>query len=142
MAGPKGYVYVDEFKVDEVFDKKYKSSAKLKKAMTTAAEKAIDASPKLTTTPPKKGEDVPQFYLTGTLSKLTKEEEGKKEIVRAKVSLVLGTYPDKSMFGFPSGGAKVPASKRIDDDVEDVAAGAVAGVVADKVVAELAKRVP
>jgi hypothetical protein len=46
------------------------------------------------------------------------------------------------MFGFPSGGAKVPASKRIDDDVEDVAAGAVAGVVADKVVPELAGRVP
>jgi hypothetical protein len=142
MAGPKGYVYVDEFGIDEVFDKKYKSSASLKKAMTKAAEKAIDGSPKLTTTPPKKGEDVPQFYLTGTLTKLTKEEEGKKEIIRAKVSMVLGTWPDKSMFGFPSGGAKVPASKRIDDDVEDVAAGAVEGVIKDKVLAELVKRVP
>src|SRR5262245_12936653 len=107
MAGEKAYVKVDEFAVDDVFDKKYKASSALKKAMTTAAENAVDSSSKLTTTPPKKGSNAPQFYLTGTLSKLTKEPRGKKELLEAKITMVVGTWPDKSMFAFPNGGAEV-----------------------------------
>src|SRR5206468_7298666 len=87
----KTYVCVDSITVKDTFDSKYKST--LPKRVTAAFEKAIDRSSKLTTKPPsdKKAEG---FYLTGTLS-LKKTDQG----VEAKLSMVLATWPKKSIFG-------------------------------------------
>jgi len=144
MADPKAYVMVDNFDVDNVFDKAYKTSSKLKKAMKTAAEKAIDSSPKLTTTAPKPENKLPQFYVSGTLSKLTQEDGGKHGRLRAKVEMVLGTWPDKSILGRPHGGAPMDISnpKKIDDDVEYLAAFVVKDLIVKQVIDAMVKKLP
>ena len=144
MAGFKAYVMVDDFDVTDVFDKSYKNNSKLKKAMKAAAEKAIDSSPKLTTTPPKPENKLPQFYLTGTLSKLTLEEGKKNSVLKGKVEMVLGTYPDKSLFGFPTGSAPLDVfnMKKIDNDVEELAVAIVKDTVEKKVVAAIVAKLP
>src|SRR5689334_18520690 len=98
MATPKKYVFVANFAVKDVFDNKYKTT--LPKIMKAAAEKAVNASSKLTTKPPadKKEEG---FYLDGSLASLTKSENGSIDL-EAKIMLTLATWPKKAMFAFPS----------------------------------------
>nr|MBP9088602.1 HEAT repeat domain-containing protein [Kofleriaceae bacterium] len=50
------------------------------------------------------------FYLDGTLIELTTKEKGSSTIVSCKVSMLIATLPDKSMFGFLNGSASVDAS--------------------------------
>ncbi len=57
------------------------------------------------------------FYLDGTLVELTTKEKGSSTIVSCKVSMLIASFPDKSMFGFLNGGATVQASA----DPSDVA---------------------
>src|SRR3954463_4035245 len=118
MANPKKYVCVTNFGVKDAFDNKYKST--LPKVMKSVAEKAVNASSKLTIKPPadKKEEG---FYLDGNLSSLTKTENGAIS-VKAKIMMTLATWPKKSMFAFPSAEGKVDGSneKRLDRDVEDL----------------------
>ena len=85
MSNEKTYVKVDEFGVAV---KEYKNNSKIKKAMQAAAGKAIDKSQKLTTEAPKGGgkpskddKKTPAFYLSGSLSKLTRKTVGKKEFL-------------------------------------------------------------
>jgi hypothetical protein len=76
------------------------------------------------------------FYLDGTLTDMTIKEKGAATIVSCKVSMLLATLPDKSMFGFLNGGASVEASK----DPADIASARTDCV--DAVVEELvAKKV-
>jgi hypothetical protein len=110
----KTYVCVDTISIKDTFDSKYKST--LPKRIGTAFEKAIDRSSKLTTKPPsdKKAEG---FYLTGTLS-LKKTDKG----VEAKLSMVLATWPKKSMFGAANREASTEVSNpdKIDKDVDAI----------------------
>src|SRR5437868_6815742 len=104
MANAKKYVCVATFGVKEAFDNKYKST--LPKVMKAAAEKAINASSKLTTKPPAdKTEE--GFYVDGNLNSLTKTDNGKAIRLQAKVIAQLATWPKKSMFGFPNAGTKL-----------------------------------
>lgn len=57
------------------------------------------------------------FYLDGTLIEMTTKEKGSSTIVSCKVSMLIATFPDKSMFGFLNGSASVQASA----DPSDVA---------------------
>jgi hypothetical protein len=111
MAG-KTYVCVAPIKVTAVFDSKYKSP--LAKRMTAAFEKAIKSSSKLTTKPPadKKAEG---FYLTGSLS-LKKTDKG----IEAKLSMVLATWPKKSMFAMPNFEASTEVANPDKKDVDAV----------------------
>src|SRR5262249_61017645 len=106
----KTYVEVDTIAIKEVFDGKYKST--LPKRMTPAIEKAIDRSSKLTTKPPadKKAEG---FYLTGSLS-LKQTDKG----IEAKLSMVLATWPKKSIFGSASSAASTEVANPDKSDRE------------------------
>jgi len=138
MAKPKKYVCVSNFGVKDAFDNKYKSS--LPKVMKAAAEKAINASSKLTTKPPAdKTEE--GFYVDGNLNSLTKTENGKMIGLQAKVMAQLATWPKKSMFAFPSAGAKIDGAdeKKMDRDVEDLVTSLIEGVM-ETAIKELEKR--
>ncbi len=50
------------------------------------------------------------YYVDGTLTELTATPRGAAVIVECKVSMLIATFPEKSMFGFLKGGAKVQAS--------------------------------
>src|SRR5215471_6731948 len=93
----KMYVNVDPIAIKDTFDNKYKSS--LQKRITAAFEKAIDRSSKLTTKPPA-DKTAEGLYLTGTLS-LKQTDKG----VEAKLSMVLATWPKKSIFATTSSAA-------------------------------------
>lgn len=47
------------------------------------------------------------FYVDGTLTRLSAQSSGSRTVVSCQVSLLLATYPEKSMFGFLKGGARV-----------------------------------
>jgi hypothetical protein len=110
----KTYVSVDPITIKETFDGKYKST--LPKRMTAAFEKAIDRSSKLTTKPPadKKAEG---FCLTGSLS-LKQIDKG----IEAKLSMVLATWPKKSIFGSASSEASTEVANpdKVDREVDAV----------------------
>jgi hypothetical protein len=50
------------------------------------------------------------YHVSGTLTELTETTRGSQTIIACKVSMILATYPEKSMFGFADGGAQVQAS--------------------------------
>ena len=129
----KTYVNVDTIAIKDSFDAKYKSS--LPKRIGTAFEKAIDRSSKLTTKEPsdKKAEGL---YLTGSLS-LKRTDKG----VSAKLSMVLATWPKKSMFGTANSEAstEVGNPNKIDKDV-DAVIDALLDDLQSKVVKEFEKR--
>ena len=110
----KMYVNVDPISFKDTFDDKYKSS--LPKRITAAFEKAIDRSSKLTTKPPadKKAEG---FYLTGSLS-VKKTDKG----IEAKLSMVLATWPKKSIFGSANSEASTEVANpdKVDREVDAV----------------------
>ena|ERR1043166_6920877 len=138
MGNAKKYVCVANFGVKEAFDNKYKSS--LPKVMKAAAEKAINASSKLTTKPPadKKEEG---FYLDGSLSSLSKTASGNAINLEAKIMAALATWPKKAMFAFPSAESELQGAdqKKLDRDVEDLIKGLMDGVM-ETAIKELEKR--
>jgi dipeptidyl aminopeptidase/acylaminoacyl peptidase len=50
------------------------------------------------------------FYVDGTLTELVVKEQGSSATVSCKVSMLIASFPEKSMFGFLNGGASVTAS--------------------------------
>ena len=50
------------------------------------------------------------FFVDGTLTELKVDASGSSAKVSCKVSMLLASYPEKSMFGFLNGGAAVQAS--------------------------------
>jgi hypothetical protein len=117
VANTKNYVYVANFGVKDAFDNKYKST--LPKVMKSLAEKMVNGSSKLTTKPPadKKEEG---FYLDGSLTSLSKTENGAIGL-KAKIMMTLATWPKKSMFAFPSAEGSVESDeKRLDRDVGEL----------------------
>ncbi len=77
------------------------------------------------------------FHVHGTLTELTSIPGGGGMQVSCKVSMLLATYPDKSMFGFLNGGAQVQTGKS-DRDVrfakEDCVAAVVEDLIARKII--------
>jgi len=139
MADEKTYVKVASFGVTKPFDSKY--AASLPKIMLKVAESAIDKSRKLCTTP-SPDKKAQAFYLDGNLTSLEKSTKGAETLISAEITLQLADWPKKSMFGFASGKAKLPAGnpKKLDDDVEYLVKDLVKSVMADKVIKEFEKR--
>jgi hypothetical protein len=54
-----------------------------------------------------KAKKVTAFHVDGTLNEVTVDGTGGGATVSCKVSMLLATYPEKSMFGFLKGGAQV-----------------------------------
>ena len=77
------------------------------------------------------------FYVDGTLNELKVSTSGNSATVTCKISMLLASYPDKSVFGFLNGGAKVQGSaspKDIELSGEDCVAAVVEDLIAKKIV--------
>lgn len=86
---------------------------------------------------------VSAFYVDGTLKELSESRRGSTTIVACKVSMLIATYPDKSMFGFLNGGAKVQASSSERDigfAKEDCVAAVVEDLVGKKIIPTIQAR--
>jgi len=84
----------------------------------------------------KKG--VAGFYVDGTLNELAVKQAGASSAtVSCKISMLLASFPDKSVFGFLNGGASVQSSGRTTDLAlarEDCASAVVEDLIAKKIV--------
>lgn len=77
------------------------------------------------------------FYVDGTLNTVAVTTSGSSSAVSCKVSMLLASFPDKSVFGFLSGGANVQASASPKDIVmasEDCVSAVVEDLIAKKIV--------
>ncbi len=72
------------------------------------------------------------FYLDGTLIEMTTKEKGSSTLVSCKVSMLIATLPEKSMFGFLNGSATVDASTD-PSDIADAKKDCIDAVVEDLV---------
>jgi HEAT repeats len=75
------------------------------------------------------------FYVDGTVKELKVKEAGSSATVSCKISMLLASYPDKSIFGLLNGGASVQASP---NDLtlarEDCVSAVVEDLIAKKIV--------
>ncbi len=81
--------------------------------------------------------NVAGFYVDGTLNTLTVKESGSTSTVSCKISMLLASYPDKSVFGFLNGGASVQASTSPKEEAlaqEDCVTAVVEDLIAKKIV--------
>jgi hypothetical protein len=79
---------------------------------------------------------VTAFYLDGTLTTLTVSKGGNPQ-VSCNVSMLLATYPQKSMFGFMKGGAAVETGgPATDKAIQQAAKDCVEAVVEDMVLTQ------
>ena len=77
------------------------------------------------------------FYVDGTLNELKVTTSGSTATVSCKISMLLASFPDKSVFGFLNGGAKVQGSASPGDVAlagEDCVAAVVEDLIAKKIV--------
>jgi hypothetical protein len=136
MAEEK-YVCIDKFVVTKIFDQAYKSKAL--DFMRKTATKMVDKSRKLTTKTKNKKEK--GFYLGGSL-KLLKGDKGGKILLVGEAKMQMATWPEKSMFAFPSGKAMVEIlnEAKIERDMEDLLYALFRSLVEEKAVKEFEKR--
>jgi hypothetical protein len=70
------------------------------------------------------------FYIDGSLASLTVSRTPRPHVACA-ISLMLGTYPEKSLFGFMRGGAEVYAASATDTALAEATSDCVAAVLDD-----------
>lgn len=84
------------------------------------------------------------FYVDGTLNELKIDKSGSSAKVSCKISMLLASYPDKSVFGFLNGGAAVQSSSS-DRDIalarEDCVTAVVEDLIAKKIVPTIKAKV-
>lgn len=76
------------------------------------------------------------FYVDGNIQDLAVAEKGSAVLVSCKISMLIATYPGKSIFGFLEGGAKVQGSntaKDIELSKQDCVTAVVEDLVAKKI---------
>lgn len=87
--------------------------------------------------------NVNAFHVDGTLNRLDVRTSGGTATVSCQVSMLLATYPEKSMFGFLKGGAQVQSGTS-DRDVryarEDCVAAVVEDLIARKIIPTIEAR--
>lgn len=86
---------------------------------------------------------VKAFHVDGTINELTATPAGSSTTVSCKVSMLIATYPDKSMFGFLKGGAQVRASssaKEVEYAKEDCVAAVMEDLVSRKIIPTIQSR--
>ncbi|WP_199350954.1 HEAT repeat domain-containing protein [Haliangium ochraceum] len=85
------------------------------------------------------------YHVDGTLVALESESKGGATLVSCKVSMLIATYPEKSMFGFLDGGARVQAgssSRDIQYAQEDCVSAVVEDLVTRKIIPVIQQRHP
>lgn len=83
------------------------------------------------------------YHIDGTIVSLTEKKSGSSTLVECKVSMLLATWPEKSMFGFLDGGAKVQASNSAQDikyAKEDCVVAVVEDLIAKKIIPTIKTR--
>jgi hypothetical protein len=85
------------------------------------------------------------YYVDGTLTKVDVDQNGSSSLVGCNVSMLIASYPDKSMFGFLKGSAKVQAGSS-DTDIgyakEDCVGAVVEDLVRRKIIPTIKQRSP
>lgn len=84
-----------------------------------------------------KSKSMKAFHVGGTITELKEIPGGSQTTISCKVSMILATYPSKSMFGFASGGAQVSASsnaRELKFAKEDCVAAVVESLVGQNIV--------
>jgi len=77
------------------------------------------------------------FYVDGTLNELKITTAGSSTTVSCKISMLLASFPDKSVFGFLNGGAKVQGGSSAKDialSSDDCVSAVVESLIATKIV--------
>jgi len=120
--------------------------AKLRAMMGKIATKTLGKVPSLPTTWPGGGvptasalsqKGVMGFYIDGTLNELKVTTSGSTATISCKVNMLLADFPNKSIFGFLNGGAKVQGSSSPKDIAlasEDCVSAVVEDLIAKKIV--------
>jgi HEAT repeat protein len=130
------------------------NDAKLRTVMNTTAGKTLNkvASSMATTWAgggvPTKSQlaqkNTQGFYVDGTLNELKIDKAGNSSKVSCKISMLLASFPDKSVFGFLNGNAAVTASAS-DRDIalagEDCVTAVVEDLIAKKIVPTIKAKV-
>ena len=138
-----GSVYVDIGPMSA----KAEPAAKLKALMKRITEKTFGSKAKMMMiawptgkSPSRKDLDAKKvggYHVDGTLTEVVVKEKGSAATVSCKVSMLIATFPEKSVFGFLNGGASVTASsdpKDIALATEDCLAAVVEDLVAKKII--------
>jgi hypothetical protein len=89
------------------------------------------------------GRNANAFHVDGTLTALTVSARGRSSEVACKVSMLIATFPQKSMFGFLNGGARVTTGSSSRDQAfgkQDCVAAVVEDLVHRKVIPTLESR--
>jgi hypothetical protein len=85
------------------------------------------------------------YHVDGTLTQLSVAKQGSSTVVSCKVSMLIATFPEKSMFGFLKGGASVQAGMS-ERDVgfaqEDCVVAVVEDLVKRKIIPTIQQRTP
>jgi len=84
------------------------------------------------------------FFVDGTLNELKVQTSGNTATISCKISMLLASFPDKSIFGMLTGGAKVQGSasqKDIDLAGEDCVTAVVEDLIAKKIVPTINSKV-
>lgn len=84
------------------------------------------------------------FYVDGTLNEVKITTSGNTATISCKVSMLLASFPDKSVFGFLNGGAKVQGStsqRDIDLGSEDCVSAVIEDLIAKKIVPTIKSKV-
>jgi len=83
------------------------------------------------------------FHVDGTINELVATPSGSSTTVSCKVSMLIASYPEKSMFGFLKGGAQVRSSssaKEVQYAKEDCVAAVMEDLVARKIIPTIKSR--
>ena len=86
---------------------------------------------------------VKAFHVDGTLNELSEQTSGSSTTVTCKVSMLIASYPEKSMFGFLKGGASVQSSsspKEVQYAKEDCVSAVMEDLVARKIIPTIESR--
>jgi hypothetical protein len=85
------------------------------------------------------------FWVDGTLVDMIVKPDGGMTSVTCKISIIVATYPDKSMFGFAKGGATVQTGNdaaAIETAKEDCVGAVLEDIVRRQVIPTIQQRVP
>jgi hypothetical protein len=84
------------------------------------------------------------FFVDGTLNEVKVKDGGASATVSCKISMLIASYPDKSMFGFLNGGASVQGSSSPADLAlarEDCVSAVVESLITTKIVPTIKSKV-
>jgi hypothetical protein len=90
-----------------------------------------------------KAKKVTAFHVDGTLNEMIVDTRGSTATVSCKVSLLLATFPEKSMFGFLKGGAQVQGGASATDiryAKQDCVTAVVEDLIARKIIPTIQSR--